>query len=139
MAARESGRGATVLSAVAAVTYFLLAKYGPGWWRGARLDGVDAPLDLGWLHNGFAWLAQYAGAALSLLFGAAAVLLVLVAAAGVDSPRLDRVVAAARTAPALALLAVPALAVAWFLATQAALLVAPFLGMYHGEYHPAVP
>ncbi|MFF5228035.1 hypothetical protein [Dactylosporangium sp. NPDC000521] len=142
MAARESGPGTAVLTAVAAVaavTYFLLAKHAPGRWRGGRLDDVDAPLDLGWLYDGFAWLAQYVGTVLSCLSGAAAVLLVLVAAFQVTSPRLDPVLSVARTAPALALLAIPALAVVWFVAAQVALLIAPFFGMYHGEYHPAVP
>ncbi|MET7427236.1 hypothetical protein [Dactylosporangium sp. NPDC005555] len=142
MAVQETDRRAARalgLCVVAAVTYFLLAAYGPGWWRGARLDDVDAPLDLGWLHDGFAWLAQYVGAVLAWLFGSAAGLLVVVVAARFEPAWLARAVAVARTVPMVALLAVPGLAVAWFLASQVALLIAPFLGMYHGEYHPAVP
>jgi hypothetical protein len=132
MAARDG----LVLSAVAGATYYGLATYGPGWWRGARLPDVDPPLDLRWLHDGFAWTAQYVGTALYWLFAATAGLLVVGAAVRRSWPRLER---AAVAVPAVALLAVPALAVAWFVATQVALVIAPLLGMYHGEARPAVP
>ncbi|WP_327002987.1 hypothetical protein OHA72_49205 [Dactylosporangium sp. NBC_01737] len=137
------GRDALILSAVAAAIFHPLSAYGPGWWRGARLHDMDPPFDLEWLHNAFAWTAQYLGPVLFWLFAAAFVLLVIVGAftAGfrTDSPALRRALGVARTAPALALLAVAALGVGWFLLTQVAALIAPFLGMYHGEIHPAVP
>ena len=137
------GRAALILSSIAAATFYPLSTYGPGWWRGARLHDMDPPFDLRWLHNGFAWTAQYVGPVLFWLSGATVVLLVIVGAftAGfrTQSAAGRRVLGAARTAPAVALTAVAALAVAWFLLTQLAALIAPFLGMYHGEIHPAVP
>jgi len=140
---RQRPADALVLSAVAAATFYPLATYGPGWWRGARLPDMDAPFDLAWLHNGFAWTAQYVGPVLFWLFAATVGLLVVVGAftAGfrTSSPVLRRALGLARTVPALALLAVAALAVAWFVLTQVAAVIAPFLGMYHGEINPAVP
>ena len=43
-----------------------------------------------------------------------------------------RVVSAGWFAPVLALFTVAAFAAGWFLLTQVAALVAPYLGMYHG-------
>jgi hypothetical protein len=135
--------GAVVLSALAAATFYPLASYGPGWWRGARLPDMDAPFDLAWLHNGFAWTAQYVGPVLFWLFAATVVLLVVVGAftAGfrTSSPVPRRALEVAVTAPAGALLSVAVLAVTWFLLTQVAALIAPLLGMYHGEINPSVP
>ncbi len=137
------GGTALVLSAVAAAALYPLARFGPGWWRGARLRDMDPPFDLRWLHNGFAWLAQYAGPVLVVLCGALALLMLIVAAftSGfrTRSAVVGRLVAAALAVPGGALLSVAALAVVWFLLTQVAALVAPYLGMYHGEIHPAVP
>jgi hypothetical protein len=39
----------------------------------------------------------------------------------------------------VALVALPALAVGWFLVTQIAAFIAPSFGMYHGDSSPAVP
>lgn len=137
------GGRALVLSALAAVALYPLATYGPGWWRGARLHDMDAPFDLAWLHNGFAWLAQYVGPVLVVLCGGLALAMLVVAAftSGFrsGSPAVRRMVSVAVTVPGGALVCVAALAVAWFLLTQVAFLIAPLLGMYHGEIHPAVP
>ena len=141
MALREAdGWSALLLSAAA---FASLAMFGPGWWRGARLPDMDAPFDLAWLHDGFAWTAQYVGPVLAFAFGAMAVVLLVVAAftSGFrsDSAVVERMVWAGLVWPGAALVALPALAVVWFLLTQVAAFVAPFFGMYHGEYHPAVP
>jgi hypothetical protein len=138
-----SGWAALILSAVAAAVFHPLARHGPGWWRGARLDDMDAPFDLAWLHNGFAWLAQYAGPVLSWLFGAMAVALLVVAAftSGfrTGSAGVGRLVRAGRIWPGAALAGLVALVVLWLFMTQLAALIAPYLGMYHGEINPAVP
>ncbi|MDG6109843.1 hypothetical protein Daura_17640 [Dactylosporangium aurantiacum] len=138
-----AGGSALVLSAVAAAVCYPLATYGPGWWRGARLPDMDPPFDLGWLHDGLAWTAQYVGPVLCSVFAALAVALLVVAAFTggfrTRSATVGRLVAAGRAGPGAALALVAALAVGWFLLTQVAALVAPLLGMYHGEIHPAVP
>ncbi|GAB3830725.1 hypothetical protein ACFPIJ_30755 [Dactylosporangium cerinum] len=130
-------------SAVAAAVFYPLATYGPGWWRGARLPYMDPPFDLAWLHDAFAWTAQYVGPVLTGAFGGMALLLLIVAAftSGFrsESAAVGRVVSAGWSAPVLALFAVAALAVAWFALSQVAAFIAPFLGMYHGEIYPAVP
>ncbi|MEV0136053.1 hypothetical protein AB0H83_47400 [Dactylosporangium sp. NPDC050688] len=138
-----AGGSALVLSAVAAATYYPLATYGPGWWRGARLPDMDPPFDLAWLHDGLAWAAQYLGPVLYWTFAALALALVVVAAftSGfrTRSAAVGRLVTAGRAGPGAALALVAALAAGWFLLTQVAALVAPLFGMYHGEIHPAVP
>jgi hypothetical protein len=138
-----SGWDAWILSAIAAAVYYPLAVFGPGWWQGARLSDMDPPFDLGWLHNLFAWTAGSVGQALLWVFGGMILLLPIMAiftnrfSAG--PPAVKRVVASAWTVPCAALVAVPALAIGWFALTQIAYLIAPFVGMYHGDVTPAVP
>src|SRR5262245_45345523 len=101
MVVREAdGWSALLLSAAAAAVFAPLAMFGPGWWRCARLPYMDAPLDLAWLHNGFAWTAQYVGPVLAFAFGAMAVVLLVVAAftSGfrTDSAVIGRMVSAGR-------------------------------------------
>ncbi|BEL04365.1 hypothetical protein Q0Z83_025560 [Actinoplanes sichuanensis] len=138
-----AGQDAFVLSVVAAVVYFPLAAYGPSWWQGSRLPDMDPPFDLGWLHDSFAWTAVYVGRPLLGVFLAMIVLLPIVAAFTngfrTGPPVVAGVVTAAYGVPAIALAAVPAVAVGWFLLTQIAALIAPWLGMYHGDSVPAVP
>lgn len=138
-----AGGSALVLSAVAAAVFYPVAAYGPGWWRGARLPDMDPPFDLAWLHDGFAWAARYVGPVLCGAFAALALALAVVAAftSGfrTRSTAVGRLVAAGRAGPGAALALVAALAVGWFLLTQVAALVAPLLGMYHGDAQPAVP
>jgi hypothetical protein len=138
-----AGQEALVLSVIAAAVYYPLTRFGPRWWRGAKLPDMDPPFDLGWLHNGFAWIAEYVGRPLLWVFGAMIVLLPIMAAFThgfrTGPPAVIRVVTAACTVPVVALVAVPALAVIWFLLTQLAALIAPWLGMYHGDASPAVP
>ncbi|HEV2778723.1 MAG TPA: hypothetical protein VGX25_04915 [Actinophytocola sp.] len=104
---------------------------------------MDPPFDLEWLHNLFAWTAEHVGLILLLLFGATIVLLPITTAlvtifnAGRAALNSARTIASA--VPVGALAAVPVLAVGWFVLTQIAALIAPFLGMYHGEATPAVP
>jgi hypothetical protein len=137
------GWTAFVLSVVAVVVYYPIAMFAPGWWRGARLSDMDAPFDLAWLHDALAWSAEYVGRALAWAFLAAGVVLLV---AGVLTrgfrpapPVVEKMAANVAAAAGLALVAVPALAVGWFLCTQIAFLIAPHLGMFHGEYRPAVP
>lgn len=138
-----AGQDVVILSVIAAVVYLPLVWFGPRWWRGARLPGMDPPFDLGWLHNGFAWIAEYIGRPLLGVFGATILLLPIVAAATrgfrTAPPVVTRVVTTASTAVLIALFAVPVLAVSWFLLAQLAALIAPWLGMYHGDGIPAVP
>jgi hypothetical protein len=138
-----AGSDALILSAIAAAVYYPLASFGPEWWRGAVLPDLDPPFDLGWLHNFFAWAAGSLGQALLWVSGATIVLLPIVAVLtkgfSAGPPAVLRIVVVARTVPVIALGVVPALAVGWFILTQIALLVAPWIGMYHGEINPAVP
>jgi hypothetical protein len=138
-----AGQDALVLSVIAAAVYYPLTEFGPRWWRGARLPDMDPPFDLGWLHNGFAWMAEYVGRPLLWVFGVMIVLLPVVAAFTkgfrTGLPVVIRVVTAAYTVPLVALVAVPTLAAGWFLLTQIAAFIAPGLGMYHGDSVPAVP
>lgn len=138
-----AGVDALILSAVAAAVYYPLTVLGPDWWHGAVLPDTDPPFDLGWLHNFFAWTAGTVGQALLWLFAATLVLLPIAAIATngftTGPPTLRRFVVFARVVPGVAVVAVPALAVGWFLLSQVALLIAPWLGMYHGNAVPAVP
>lgn len=142
---RGTGDGWTALglSALAVVVYHPLAMFAPGWWRGARFSDMEPPFDLLWLHNMLAWLAGHVGLAVWWVFLAVVVLLPVVAVGTrgfrAVPPVVERMVSGVVVAAGLAVLAVPALAVAWFLVTQVAALLAPYLGMYHGDYRPAVP
>lgn len=139
----KAGRDALILSAIAAAVYYPLTTFGPGWWRGAVLPDTDAPLDLGWLHNFFAWTAGSVGQVLLWVFVATIVVLPVLALLTKGFSRgaavAGRIVTVAWAVPGVALAAVPALAVGWFLLTQIVGLIAPWIGMYHGNATPAVP
>lgn len=132
-----------LLSAIAAVVYYPVTTLGPGWWRGAVLPDLDPPFDLGWLHDFFAWVAGNVGPVLLGLFGATVILLPVVGfltkGFSAGPPAIRRTVTITTVVPTIALIAVPALAVGWFLLSQLAYLIAPWLGMYHGEINPVVP
>jgi hypothetical protein len=136
-------RETMVVTAIAAAVYYPVMLFVPGWLSGTRLPDMDPPFDLVWLHDFFAWTAGNVGLVMLCLFGTMIVALPVIAAltksADEPPPFVSRTMTFAQIVSGVAVIAVPALAVGWFLLTQIAALIAPFLGMYHGNAVPAVP